>query len=136
MVRSAVRGSGVCVRGAALPLVGMVTTISFQELTLRVEACESAQTGADLWPASTGLCHWLFAHQQLLHGRRVLELGCGLALPSLLLTACGAGVADALATDESQTLVDHVTHNAELNNVRLSARRLDFTSRDEVYSSP
>ena len=113
-----------------------MTTINFQHLQVCVDACDGAQTGAELWPASMRLAHWLFDHRQLLRGRCVLELGCGLALPSLLIMACGADTANVLTTDESQSLVTHVRHNAELNGVRLSARRLDFTSREEVCSQP
>jgi predicted nicotinamide N-methyase len=49
---------------------------------------------ADLWPSALVLARHLAARD--LRGRRVLELGCGLALPALAAAAAGA---DVLATD-------------------------------------
>jgi predicted nicotinamide N-methyase len=37
-------------------------------------------TGANLWKASRILARYLFEHPDQIRGRRVVELGCGLAL--------------------------------------------------------
>ncbi len=71
---------------------------------------------AELWPAGLALADAL-PHD--LRGRRVLELGCGLALPSLVAAARGARV---LATDWSADAVELVRVNAERNGLALDAR--------------
>src|SRR4051794_2998884 len=45
---------------------------------------------AELWPAGVALARAVAERE--LAGQRVLELGCGLALPSLAAAACGARV--------------------------------------------
>lgn len=49
-----------------------------------------------LWPAAEGLAQYLAENPQLVKKKRVLELGCGLGLPSLVAHHLGA---DVLATD-------------------------------------
>ncbi|KAJ3190359.1 hypothetical protein HDU85_000655 [Gaertneriomyces sp. JEL0708] len=45
-----------------------------------------------LWPSSFVLSSYLSHHRHLLAGRKVLELGCGLALPGILAAKLGANV--------------------------------------------
>ncbi len=71
---------------------------------------------AELWPAGRALAEAL---PRSLRGRRVLELGCGLALPSLVAAARGARV---LATDWAPAAVDLLRGNAERNGLVLEAR--------------
>jgi predicted nicotinamide N-methyase len=56
---------------------------------------------------------------------RVLELGCGLALPSLAAARAGATV---LATDAEPEAVELVRRNAELNGLDVEAAVVDWTS--------
>jgi len=58
-------------------------------------------------------------------GRRVVELGCGLAIPSIAAARAGASV---LATDAEPDAVDLVARNAELNGVEVEATVADWTS--------
>jgi predicted nicotinamide N-methyase len=62
---------------------------------------------------------------EALRGKRVVELGCGLALPSIAAARAGATV---LATDADPEAVELVTRNAELNGVELEAAVVDWTS--------
>lgn len=62
---------------------------------------------AELWPSGRVLAEWL--ERQDLAGARVVELGCGIALPSLVAAAAGASV---LATDWYQPALEFVRHNA------------------------
>jgi len=58
-----------------------------------------------------------------LRGRRVLELGCGLALPSIAAARAGAVV---LATDGSPDALPLVARNAEANGVHLDTATVDW----------
>jgi hypothetical protein len=61
-----------------------ITTIEFdRELVLRIRNGKYSDglTGANLWKASRILARYLFEHPDQIRGRRVVELGCGLALP-------------------------------------------------------
>jgi predicted nicotinamide N-methyase len=69
---------------------------------------------ADLWPSALALARTVAS--RTLGGRRVVELGCGLGLPSIVAAACGARV---LAVDWSQAAVDMAAGNAARNDVRV-----------------
>lgn len=64
-----------------------------------------------------------------LRGLRVVELGCGLALPSIAAARAGAVV---LATDECAEALTLVARNAELNGVRVETAAIDWAEPDEL----
>ncbi len=65
---------------------------------------------AELWPSAVALAR-LVAKEDLA-GRRVVELGCGVGLPSIVALSCGAEV---LATDYYAEALDFAHYNAWLN---------------------
>lgn len=71
---------------------------------------------ADLWPSGVALAEAVVG--RALGGTRVLELGCGLAVPSLCAALAGATVT---ATDWSQQAIELVAANAARNGVELEA---------------
>ncbi len=75
------------------------------------------------WPSATALAVALEAED--LEGVRVLELGCGLGLPSLAAARAGATV---LATDLSPAAVALTAVNAERNAVRLEVAVADWAA--------
>jgi predicted nicotinamide N-methyase len=75
---------------------------------------------AELWPAGLALAAALPAS---LRGLRVVELGCGLGLPSLAAAARGAEV---VATDWSEDAIELLRLNAERNGIRLRAEVADW----------
>ena len=81
-----------------------------------------------LWRSGVALARE--AGDETLRGKRVVELGCGLALPSIAAAAHGATV---LATDADPEAVELVARNAELNGVERRGRRggLDVGGRVE-----
>ena len=78
---------------------------------------------ADLWPSGIALARHLAGLD--LGGKRVLELGCGLALPSFAAALAGAEVT---ATDWAPEAVDLVTSNAVANGLSVTAAVLDWSA--------
>jgi predicted nicotinamide N-methyase len=76
-----------------------------------------------LWRSGVALAR--DAGDERLRGKRVVELGCGLGVPSLAAARAGATV---LATDSEPDAVELVARNAELNGVELEAAVVDWTS--------
>jgi predicted nicotinamide N-methyase len=74
---------------------------------------------AELWPAATALAEAL----PDVRGRRVVELGCGLGVTSLVAASRGAEVT---ATDWAGDAVELLRENAARNGLRLEARRYDW----------
>jgi predicted nicotinamide N-methyase len=66
-----------------------------------------------------------------LRGRRVVELGCGLAVPSIAAARAGAEV---LATDSDAEALELVARNAEANNVRVETAVVDWTGPDALLA--
>ena len=69
---------------------------------------------AELWPSAVALARALGERE--LDGSRVLELGCGLALPSIVAARRGAEV---VATDWSPDALTFASRNAARNGVEL-----------------
>jgi predicted nicotinamide N-methyase len=87
----------------------------------RFEEDEFLPYWADLWPSGIALARYVVGLD--IAGSRVLELGCGLALPSFSAALAGA---DVLATDwapEALTLVDA---NATANHLQVATELLDW----------
>jgi predicted nicotinamide N-methyase len=76
---------------------------------------------AELWPASTALAEAL----PEVAGLRVVELGCGLGVPSLVAAARGATVT---AVDWAADAIALLRENAARNGLELEAVRADWRS--------
>lgn len=76
-----------------------------------------------LWPVARALATVVDGLD--LRDRRVLEIGCGLGLPSLVAARRGARV---LATDHHPDALTLVERNAERNHVSVDTRLLDWAS--------
>jgi predicted nicotinamide N-methyase len=74
---------------------------------------------AELWPAATALASAL----PDVAGRRVVELGCGLGVPSLVAAARGA---DVTATDWAADAIDLLRVNAARNSLELRCEVRDW----------
>jgi predicted nicotinamide N-methyase len=64
-----------------------------------------------------------------LNGLRVVELGCGLAVPSIAAARRGAAV---LATDAAAEALPLVVRNARLNGVGMETAEVDWEAPDEL----
>jgi predicted nicotinamide N-methyase len=90
-------------------------------------ADEALPYWAELWPSGLELARRLSG--RALHGARVVELGCGLGLPSLVAVACGARV---LATDWSAAALRLLERNAAANGLGLRTLRVDWARPGEL----
>ena len=86
---------------------------------------------AELWPSGVALARAL--GKRALSGRRVLELGCGLAVPSITAALGGAKV---LATDWNEDALAAVEGNARRNGTAVETLRLDWREPDAVLDRP
>ena len=85
---------------------------------------------AELWPSGVALAE---AVAELdVRGLRVLELGAGLALPSL---AAALGGADVLATDWSEDAVALLKDNAARNSAALRAAEVRWDEPDKLVAA-
>ena len=80
-----------------------------------------------LWRSGVALARELDGIE--LRGRRVVELGCGLALPSIAAARAGAS---ALATDESAEALALAARNARANQVEVETARVDWTDPEPL----
>jgi predicted nicotinamide N-methyase len=81
----------------------------------------------ELWPSGLALARAL--HGRALRGARVVELGCGLALPSIAAAIAGGRV---LATDWSAEAVALAMENARRNGVEIDADVVSWYAPDEL----
>jgi len=80
-----------------------------------------------LWPAAEALAEFISKNSQYFIHHRVLELGCGLGLPSLVASYVGGHV---LATDFHPDVETYFVRNSRHSNIPCDYSRLNW--RDEV----
>jgi len=84
---------------------------------------------AELWASGIALAAVVAARD--VRGRRVLELGCGLGLPSI---AAALGGADVLATDWAPEALDVTHRNAERNGAPVETLLADWSRPAELLA--
>jgi predicted nicotinamide N-methyase len=82
---------------------------------------------AELWSSAVALAHDVA--RRSLRGERVLELGCGLGLPSIAATLAGGRV---LATDWAPQAIRATRENAERNGVELETAVVAWGAPDAI----
>jgi predicted nicotinamide N-methyase len=92
-----------------------------------VEWAPIAPYWAVLWRSGVALARELDGEE--LGGLRVVELGCGLAVPSIVAARAGAEV---LATDSDSDALELVIQNARANDVELATATIDWAEPDEL----
>lgn len=76
-----------------------------------------------LWPAAEGLAIYLNDHPELVKGKSVLELGCGLGLPSIVASHLGGKV---LATDFHPDVEEYFKRNCRHSVIHCDYQRLNW----------
>jgi predicted nicotinamide N-methyase len=94
-----------------------------------VEWAPLAPYWAVLWRSGVALARELDGVP--LRGRRVVELGCGLAVPSIAAARAGAVV---LATDSCAEALELVARNADANDVPIETAMVDWAEPEELVS--
>jgi predicted nicotinamide N-methyase len=92
-----------------------------------VEWAPIAPYWAVLWRSGVALARELDGTP--LDGLRVVELGCGLAVPSIAAARAGA---TALATDSCPDALELIAWNAEANGVQIETAAVDWAHPDEL----
>jgi predicted nicotinamide N-methyase len=92
-----------------------------------VEWAPLAPYWAVLWRSGVALAREL--DRVALRGRRVVELGCGLAVPSIAAARAGA---DVLATDACEEALALAARNARANGVTIETARVDWREPGEL----
>ncbi len=82
---------------------------------------------AELWPSALALARAVGGRD--VSGLSVVELGCGLALPSIAAALAGARV---LATDWSPEALAYAERNARANGAELETARVAWAQPDEL----
>lgn len=82
---------------------------------------------AELWPSGLALARAMPAE---LAGRAIVELGCGLGVPSLVAAARGARVT---AVDWAEEAIELLRENASRNGLELQAVRADWRDFDGAF---
>jgi predicted nicotinamide N-methyase len=80
-----------------------------------------------LWRSGVELARELDGEE--LEGRRFVELGCGLGVPSM---AAARGGADVLATDGSAEALALLARNAAVNDVEVETATIDWAKADDL----
>jgi predicted nicotinamide N-methyase len=84
---------------------------------------------ADIWPSAIALANYIANMPALVKDQKVIELGCGLGLPSIVAAKCGA--ASVTATDFHPACIPYCQANMICNNVpHVTCRTLDWRSPD------
>jgi predicted nicotinamide N-methyase len=93
----------------------------------QVEWAPLAPYWSVLWRSGMALARQLDGES--LRGLRVVELGCGLAAPSI---AAARGGADVIATDGDSDALQLVVRNADANDVQVEIDMVDWGDPDEL----
>jgi predicted nicotinamide N-methyase len=118
-----------------VPLVGRELRVlrpRDSEVLLDEEAFEHEEFmpyWAELWPSGVALARDVSS--RALRGARTLELGCGLALPSIAAALSGGRV---VATDWSQSAIELAERNAERAGAEIETLVCDWSHPDELLA--
>src|SRR3954447_19570294 len=82
-----------------------------------------------LWRSGVALAQELADAE--VSGRRVVELGCGLGLPSLVAARAGA---DVLATDADEEALELLERNARENGLSVETARIEWEAPEELVA--
>jgi len=82
-----------------------------------------AALGSILWESSVSLCHFIDQNRSLFENKKVIELGSGLGLPSILVSR----VAECCVATDKPEMIPYLTENININQTgRIQARELEW----------
>lgn len=124
---SGIRGARILVDGLWLTLLRderMEAAVDAKAL-LQSDAADEPPYWMHLWPGASALAGIVARAPEIRPGARLLELGCGLALPSIAAAVRGATV---VTTDWEQPPLRLALRSARRNGCRIQAVQMDFRS--------
>ncbi|CAF1281224.1 unnamed protein product [Adineta steineri] len=90
--------------------------IPYEEAMMKLD--RSDPWWAFLWPGSQALSRYLLDNKSLVHGRHVLDIGCGCGASAI--ASKMAGAINVIANDIDPDALIATDHNARLNNVLIN----------------
>ena len=85
---------------------------------------------ADLWPSAIGLSKYIDDNPNLVNGKNVIEIGCGLGMPGIVAAMNGANVT---MTDYLQEALDFSHNNWKKNlSIKFNGQLLDWRDVSKV----
>lgn len=83
----------------------------------------------ELWPSAIGLSKFIIDHNDLITDKKVIEIGCGLGLPSIVAASYSSNI---LATDLLNDAIIFASKNAKINKLdsRINFKLLDWRNPD------
>jgi predicted nicotinamide N-methyase len=83
---------------------------------------------AEVWPSAIAMAEFLLQHKELIAGKSVLEIGCGLGLPGIV---AGKLAASVMLSDYLPDAVQLAAHNWQLNhNTTALTAEIDWRTAD------
>ena len=84
----------------------------------------------ELWPSAIGLSQFITENSNLIHGKNILEIGCGLGLPGIVASLLGGNV---ILSDYLHVALQYAEYNWKLNITTLpELKLLDWRSIENV----
>lgn len=87
---------------------------------------------AELWPSALALSQYLVASKINFEGKKILEIGAGLGLPSIVAAKLGASVC---VSDYLSEAVNFSSKNFEKNNLKADFQILDWRTPDKSFAA-
>ena len=104
-------------------------------INLRSEKEYDKSTGMSIWTGSEVMCTYLRRHPDVIHKKKVLELGAGCGLCGLV-CRMALEAASVLITDGDHQVMKNLRYNAELNGLSLSDADALKSSNNATISCP
>jgi len=96
-------------------------------INIRSEKDYDKSTGMSIWTGSEVMCTYLRRHPDVIHNKKVLELGAGCGLCGLV-CSMALEAASVLITDGDHQVMKNLRYNAELNGLSLADTTYNYSS--------
>lgn len=82
--------------------------------------------GGGLWLSSVGMLYLITKSRHIFEGKRVLELGAGLGIPSMYVSQFCNPLSVTASDEDIENLQDSISANNQFNNTRLNITQVDW----------
>ncbi|XP_018015913.1 probable methyltransferase-like protein 23 [Hyalella azteca] len=104
-------------------------------LSVTIPEITGGNYGLHVWPCAPVLAQYLWYHRSRLHGKRLLELGAGTALPGVVAAKCGA---DVILSDSSvlPSCLEICSLSSAANGLELPVIGIKWGTFDSIIKLP